>query len=220
MDFSSPSLFRFTVNLGENIDGGTQLTAGYNSFGVPTWRCLLVVWVLLQSKGNYSVQVNAAEINPAVQIYVSDSQILPMIKPFLGCFWCLSQNSDLEMKFSGVIHMNKKEGEVWTDSYSVGNRWRWMLACVSLDQSTSSSLKHWIYSSSLTEAWKAQGVTVLFPGLCCLNEHHQECRACESLQAELRRGRYVKGKCRVSPRITGEQPASAGKTITAAWILG
>lgn len=67
------------------------------------------------------MHINAAESNSAVQIHVSDSQILPMINPFLGCF---SQNSDLEMKFSGTIHMNKKEGEVWTDSYGVGNCWR------------------------------------------------------------------------------------------------
>lgn len=71
MDFSPTDLFRFTLSSGENINGGIQLTEGYISLGVSTCRLLLVVWVLFQSKENYSVQANAVKIDSSDQIYVS-----------------------------------------------------------------------------------------------------------------------------------------------------
>lgn len=81
MDFPSINVFRFTVNLGKNINGGIQLMEGYASLGVSSCRVLLVVWVLLQSRENYSVQANAAKSDSADQIYVStyNSQLLPMM---------------------------------------------------------------------------------------------------------------------------------------------
>lgn len=88
-----------------------------------------------------------------------------------------------------------------------------------------------IFKPHKSEAWKAQGVTVLFPALwhffCCLNEHHLKCRACESYWTEMRRGqrfpsRYIKGKCSVSPHslptylvvTAGRQSTNAGKKVT------
>lgn len=71
-------------------------------------------------RGNYSLQANAAKIDSADQINVStdSSHILPMIQPIsYVCFWCFfCQNTDLEMKFGGIIHENKKEKEVCVDS--------------------------------------------------------------------------------------------------------
>lgn len=81
MDFPSINAFRFTVNLGKNINGGIQLMEGYASLGVSSCRVLLVVWVLLRSRENYSVQANAAKSDSADQIYAStyNSQLLPMM---------------------------------------------------------------------------------------------------------------------------------------------
>lgn len=89
--FSPTNLFRFTVNSGKNIDGGIQLTKGYISLGVSTYRLLLAVWVLFQSRENYSVQANAVRIDSADQIYGSTytytcSDVDNNITHFLGVF--------------------------------------------------------------------------------------------------------------------------------------
>lgn len=74
---------------------------------------LLLVWV---EEELLTLQTNAAKIDSADQINVStdNSDILPMIQPIsYVCFWCFfCQNTDLKIKFSGIIHENKKGKEV------------------------------------------------------------------------------------------------------------
>lgn len=80
---------------------------------------LLLVWELWGLRRNYSLQANAAKIDSADQINPQNSShILPMIQPIsYVCFWCFfCQNTDLEMKFSGIIHKNKKGKEICVDS--------------------------------------------------------------------------------------------------------